>query len=145
MPTWEWGWRSGAHLLVSYLLNFHTVHGDLVVIKLECFAIPSSSGPHFVRTPHYDPFILGGPHSMFTVSLSYASHDKAEIYESESKVAQSYPTLCNSMDCSLPCSSIHGIFQARVPAMPCHFLLQRIFLTQDQTWVSYIAGRRFTV
>ena len=27
---------------------------------------------------------------------------------------RSYPTLCNSMDCSLPGSSIHGIFQARI-------------------------------
>ena len=27
---------------------------------------------------------------------------------------QSCPTLCNPMDCSLPGSSIHGIFQARV-------------------------------
>ena len=32
----------------------------------------------------------------------------------ESEVAQSYLTLCNPMDCSLPGSSIHGIFQARV-------------------------------
>ena len=31
-----------------------------------------------------------------------------------SKFAQSCPTLCNSMDCSLPGSSVHGIFQARV-------------------------------
>ena len=29
-------------------------------------------------------------------------------------VAQSYPTLCNPMDCSLPGSSVHGIFQTRV-------------------------------
>ena len=29
-------------------------------------------------------------------------------------VAQSCPTLCNSMDCSLPGSSVHGIFQARI-------------------------------
>ena len=34
--------------------------------------------------------------------------------KSESEVAQSYPTLSNPMDCSLPGSSIHGIFQARV-------------------------------
>jgi len=31
-----------------------------------------------------------------------------------SEVTQSCPTLCNPMDCSLPHSSIHGIFQARV-------------------------------
>ena len=32
----------------------------------------------------------------------------------ESEVAQSGPTLCDPMDCSLSGSSIHGIFQARV-------------------------------
>ena len=34
--------------------------------------------------------------------------------KSESEVTQSYPTLRDPMDCSLPGSSIHGIFQARV-------------------------------
>ena len=34
--------------------------------------------------------------------------------KSESEVAQSYPTLSDLMDGSLPVSSIHGIFQARV-------------------------------
>ena len=29
-------------------------------------------------------------------------------------VAQSCPALCNSMDCNLPGSSVHGIFQARI-------------------------------
>ena len=32
----------------------------------------------------------------------------------ESEVAQSCPTLGDPMDCSLPGSSVHGIFQARV-------------------------------
>ena len=32
--------------------------------------------------------------------------------KSESEVAQSYPTLSNPMDCSLPGSSVHGILQA---------------------------------
>ena len=34
--------------------------------------------------------------------------------ESESEVPRSCPALRNTMDCSLPGSSIHGIFQARV-------------------------------
>ena len=34
--------------------------------------------------------------------------------KSESEVAQSRLTLCNPLDCSLPGSSVHGIFQARV-------------------------------
>ena len=34
--------------------------------------------------------------------------------KSESEVAQLCPTLRNPMDCCLPGSSVHGIFQARV-------------------------------
>ena len=34
--------------------------------------------------------------------------------KSESEVAQSCPTLSDPMDCSLPGSSVHGIFQARM-------------------------------
>ena len=34
--------------------------------------------------------------------------------KSESEVAQSCPTLSDPMDCSLPGSSVHGIFQARI-------------------------------
>ena len=34
--------------------------------------------------------------------------------KSESEVAQSCPTLLDPMDCSLPHSPVHGIFQARV-------------------------------
>ena len=33
--------------------------------------------------------------------------------ESESEVAQSCPTISDPMDCSIPGSSVHGIFQAR--------------------------------
>ena len=36
------------------------------------------------------------------------------MHESKSEVTQSCPTLSNPMDCSLPGSSVHGIFQARV-------------------------------
>ena len=42
---------------------------------------------------------------------------------------QSYRTLCDHMDCSLPGSSVHGISRARI--LRCHFLLQGIFPTQQ--------------
>ena len=38
--------------------------------------------------------------------------------------------LCDPMDYGPPGFSVHGIFQARVTGVACHFLLQRIFLTQ---------------
>ena len=63
----------------------------------------------------------------------------------ESEVAQLCLTLCDLMDCSLPGSSIHGIFQAKSTGVGCHFLLQGIFLTQQLNLGLYIAGRRFTI
>ena len=61
--------------------------------------------------------------------------------KSESEVAQSSPTLPDPMDCSLPGSSVHGIFQARILewvavafskniGVGSHSLLQGIFLIQ---------------
>ena len=40
--------------------------------------------------------------------------------KSEREVAQSYPTLSDPMDCSLPGSSIHGIFQAQYTVKSQH-------------------------
>ena len=41
-------------------LPFHTVRGVLKARILKWFAIPFSSGPHFVRTLHHELSILGG-------------------------------------------------------------------------------------
>jgi len=48
------------------------------------------------------------------VAGSWRSRNKIVHVTSESEVAQSCPILRDPMDCSLPGSSIHGIFQARV-------------------------------
>ena len=61
------------------------------------------------------------------------------------KVIHSCPTLCNPVHCNLPGSSVHGIHQARLlewEAIPfCRVSSQ----LKDQTQVSCIAGRFFTV
>ena len=44
--------------------------------------------------------------------------------------AQLCLTLCNPKDGSLPGSSVHGIFPDKNTRVDCHFLLQRLFLTQ---------------
>ena len=49
--------------------------------------------------------------------------------KSESEVAQLWPALRDPMDCSLPGSSVHGIFQARVG---CHCLLRIYSLSYFQ-------------
>ena len=62
-----------------------------------------------------------------------------------SEVSQSYPTLCDPMDCSLLGSSIHGIFQARILEWAAISFSRRTSPPRDQTRVSHIVGRRFTI
>src|SRR5574339_127357 len=62
-----------------------------------------------------------------------------------SSVAQSCPTLCNPMDCSLPGSSVHGIFQAIVLEWIAISFSRGSSCPRDQTQVSRIVDRRFTV
>ena len=50
-----------------------------------------------------------------------------------SEVAQLCPTLCDPMDCSLPGSSIHGIFQAGVLAWVAISFSRGSSQTRDQT------------
>ena len=72
-------------------------------------------------------------------------------------VAQLCPTMGFPMlapgsdptDSRPPGSSIHGDSPGKNTGVGCHFLFQIIFPTQgsnlDQTWVSHIAGRFFTI
>ena len=50
-------------------LPFHAIHGVLKARILKWFAIPISSGPHFVRTLHHVLSILGSPARHSSLSL----------------------------------------------------------------------------
>ena len=60
-------------------------------------------------------------------------------------MTQSCLTLCDPMDCSLPGSSVHGIFQARVLEWGPISFSRRSSWPRNRTQVSCIVGRRFTV
>ena len=55
------------------------------------------------------------------------------------------PTLCDTMDCSLPGSSVHGISQARVLEWGAISFSRASSQPRDRTWVSHIVSRHFTV
>ena len=59
---------------------------------------------------HQAPPSLGFSRQEHWSGLPFSS----PMHKSESEVAQSCPTLCDPLDCSLPGSSVHGVFQARV-------------------------------
>ena len=71
------------------------------------------------------------------------THLEPDILECE--VTQSCPTLCNPMDCSLPGSSVHGIFQAIVLEWIAISFSKGSSQPSDRTPVSRIVDRRFTI
>ena len=60
-------------------------------------------------------------------------------------VTQSCLTLCGTMDCSPPGSSVHGIYQARILEWVAILFSRGFFQTRNGTQVSCIAGRFFTI
>ena len=59
-------------------------------------------------------------------------------------VAHSCPTLCDTMDCSLTDSSVHGILQARILEWVAIAFSRGSSQPKDWTWISCTAGSLFT-
>ena len=62
-----------------------------------------------------------------------------------SEVAQSCLTFCNPMNSSLPGFFVHGMFQARILEWVAIPFSRKSSRPRDQTRVSHIAGRHFTL
>jgi len=81
---------------------------DLLLLLLSRFSC--------VRPHRRQPTKLPHPWESPGKNTGVGSHFLLQCMKvkSESEVARLYPTLSDPMDCSLPGSSVHGIFQARV-------------------------------
>ena len=152
----------------------HEVMGPhAMILVLECWVLsqlfhsplsPSSKGSlvplHSLPVEWYHLHIWGcwysSPQSWFQLVIHPAGYlawctlhrTPAELFlENEMKVlvTQSCPTLCNSMDCSLPGSSVHGILQARILEWVAIPFSKGSSGPRDWTRVSCIAGRFFTI
>ena len=65
--------------------------------------------------------------------------------KSENEVAQLCPTLCDPIDCSLPGSSVHGIFQAKILEWVAISFSRISSQPRDWNWISRIVNRCFTI
>ena len=68
-----------------------------------------------VRPHRWQPTTLPRPWDSLGENTGVSCHFLLQWMKvkSENEVAQSCPTLCDPMDCSLPGSSVHGLLQAR--------------------------------
>ena len=78
-------------------------------------------------------------------SLWNSPGQNTAVGDSESEVTWSCPTLCDPMDCSLPGSSVLGIFQTRILEWVAMSFSSGSSGPRDRTWVSHTAGRLLTI
>ena len=138
-----WGWREVGYKghpegIYGMMGLFHML---IVVVLAQLYGFVTSHG---IEHP-----------SKILLHVKFKSRENEEIAQVPTKgnvcvcvcvlVAQLCPTLCNPMDCSLPGSSVHGIPQARIPEWVAISYSRGSSPPRDQTWVSYIAGRFFTI
>ena len=109
--------------------------GDLTKagIKPECHALQADSLPS-------EPPGSKKSEAHFLIMFVLSAHIAWE-YQAASKSLQSCPTLCDPMGCSLPGSSVHGIFQATVLEWIAISFSRGSSQSRDRTQVSRIAGR----
>ena len=104
--------NSKTHISLPSLLFFSpTLLLLLLLLLLSRFSRVRSVRPHR-RQPTRLPCLWDSPGKNTGVGCHFLL--QCMKVKSESEVAQSCPTPSDPMDCSLPGSSIHGIFQARV-------------------------------
>ena len=105
---------------LPFFLHWVRVVLGMLLLLLSRFSRVDSVRPH-----RGQPTRLPRPWNSLGKNTGVGCHFLLQCMKvkSESEVAQSCPTLSNPVDCSLPGSSVHGIFQARVLGMltPCHF------------------------
>ena len=88
------------------------------------------------------PWVIQG--AVETV-MAQSSPRRGEHVEVKVSVTQSCSTVCNSMDCSPPGASVHGILQARILEWVVMYSFRGSSRPRDRTWVSCTAGRFITV
>ena len=154
-------------LLVGILIGAATMGNSIAVlqnIKNRPTIWSSNSTSGYLSTENENTNWKRSMHPHAPDTIIYNSQDMETIYGSvsgwmnkenvyrykiyglwKSEVAQSCPTLCDPMDCSPPGSFVHGAFQARNLEWVAISFSRGSFWPRDQTQVSCIVGRHFTI
>ena len=112
---------------------YHIEESSMFSFTVLAFVFVSrNSSPHVRKTTKFPNWSLKNVVAMFISLFEWKVNSEWKVSPllPLSCCAQSWPTLCDLMDCSSPGSSVHGISQARTLELLAHFLHQGIFLTQ---------------
>ena len=130
-------WKYQYYLPCSFLSTGETVMNKIVKKSLPPWSLYSLYANHHAATWKNGPKV-----KLYLQNYNIQLRIVNEVKWSE--VAQSCPTLCDPMDCSLPGSSVHGIFQAIVLEWIAISFSGGSSGPRDRTQVSLIVDKRFT-
>jgi len=134
----------------------------VLIIALTLIPTPICNANSHAKTtpnPNFTPILKPIPDTIFASNLCLtpprsqwqtrlqpvpSANSNPFPTESEVKVAQSCPTLCDPMDCSPTCSPVREILQARILEWVAFPFFRGSSEHRDQTQVSHIAGGFFT-
>ena len=94
------------------LLQHHSSKAS--ILQRSAFFIVQFSHPHMTTGKTIGLTRWTFVDKIMSLLLNMLSSLVITFLPRSSEVAQLYPTLCDPMDCNLPGSSVHGIFQGRV-------------------------------
>ena len=137
---------------MDYSSPSSSIHGIFQARVLEWVAISFSRGSPWPRDWTWISCIAGRLFTIWATREAYKGKWKSppdNIKHSWcckwTEIAQSCPALWDPMDCSLPGSSVHGIFQAVVLEWIAISFSRVSSQARDRTQVSRIVDRHFTV
>ena len=116
----------------EYICKVSCVWITWCLLRPECYLVHCPTYLHFLSLDY-----------QFPDDVTNETYWSSEVRWGE--VAQLCPTLWNPIDCSLPGSSVHGIFQATVLEWVAISISRGSSQPRDRIWVSHIVGRRFTI
>ena len=93
---------------------------------------------------YYSSFMVN--HKLIYIYIYVSAYIQCIIYIIvNNEVTQSCLSLCDPIDCSLPGSSVHGVFKARILEWVAISFSRGSSRPRNRTQVSCIAGRCFTI
>ena len=87
----------------------------------------------------------GGQETLVVLRVGGSASSKWALGSGGDLVTQSCPTLLDPMDCRPSWSSVPGILQSRILEWVVILFSRGSYQARDQTQVSFIAGRFFTM
>ena len=139
-----------SHVQLCNPMDYSTPCSPVLFLRVSSDSCPLNQWHYLIVCHPFPPlpsvfpsirvFAFGATYQLWSSQLMIerVALEQHSVCMCAQSITQSYPTLCDPMDCSPPGSSVHGIFQARVLEWVAISFSSRSSQPRDWTHVSCI-------